>query len=64
MKDAKINRHDEGRENEAKKQAYNKQSADKKRNANWSEIEVGDHVLVQQRKRNKLSTYLTRHHML
>ena len=51
-----VNRHDEVRENEAKKQAYNKQYADKRRNAKWSEIGVGDRVLVQQRKKNKLST--------
>ena len=50
-----VNRHDEARENEAKKQVYNKQYADKKCIAKWSEIEVGDHVLVQQRKKNKLS---------
>ena len=51
-----VNRHDEARENEAKKQAYDKQYADKRRNAKWSEIEVADHVLVRQRKKNKLST--------
>ena len=50
-----VNRHDEALENEAKKQACNKQYADKRRNAKWSEIEVGDHVLVQQHKKNKLS---------
>ena len=52
-----VNRHDEARENEAEKQVYNKQYADKSRNAKWSETEVGDNVLVQQqRKKNKLST--------
>ena len=52
-----VNRHDdEAHENGAKKQVYNKQYVDKTRNAKWSEIEVGDHVLVQQCKKNKLST--------
>ena len=51
-----VNRHDEARENEAKKQAYNKQYADKWRDAKYSEVQVGDHVLVEQHKKNKLST--------
>ena len=48
-----VNRHGEARENEAKKQAYNKQYADKRRNAKWSEIEVRALVLVQQLKKKQ-----------
>ena len=33
-----VNRHEEARENEAKKQAYNKQYADKKRIAHFKKI--------------------------
>ena len=49
-----VNRHDEARENEDKKQAYTKQYVDKRHDAKWSEIEIGDHVLVQQHKKYKL----------
>ena len=51
-----MNKHKEAGENEIKSQSYNKEYADKRRNAKESTIEIGDTVLVKQIKQNKLTT--------
>ncbi len=51
-----LNKHKEARDNETKSQNYQKEYADKRRNAKESEIKVGDTVLVKQQKQNKLTT--------
>ena len=51
-----LNKHKEARENDIKSQSYNKEYADKRRNAKESTIEIGDTVLVKQTKQNKLTT--------
>ena len=50
-----VNRHKEARENEEKRQKYNKMYANDRRNAKKSGIKVGDYVLVKQGKKNKLT---------
>ena len=50
-----TNRHREARKNEEKRQKYNKEYANDRRNAKKSGIKVGDHVLVKQEKKNKLT---------
>ena len=50
-----INKHKRARANEIIKQQYNKQYADNRRNANTSDIKVGDQVLVLQPRQNKLT---------
>ena len=51
-----INKHKRARENEITKQKYNKQYADNRRNANTSNIKIGDQVLVRQPRQNKLTS--------
>ena len=50
-----TNRHREARKNEEKRQKYNKEYANDRRNPKKSGIKVGDHVLVKQEKKNKLT---------
>ena len=50
-----TNRHREARKNEEKRQKYNKEYANDRRNAKKSGIKVGDHVLIKQEKKNKLT---------
>ena len=50
-----TNRHREARKNEEKRQMYNKEYTNNPRNAKKSGIKVGDHVLVKQEKKNKLT---------
>eukprot|EP00795_Rhopilema_esculentum_P015818 gene15818-7127_t len=49
-----VNRHKEAKDNEQKRCIYNKTYADLHRNAKESSIKVGDTVLVQQEKKQKL----------
>eukprot|EP00795_Rhopilema_esculentum_P005362 gene5362-540_t len=49
-----VNRHKEAKDNEQKRCIYNKSYADLHRNAKESSIKVGDTVLVQQEKKQKL----------
>ena len=51
-----VNRHKEARENEKKSQAYHKSYADNRRNVKDSDIEVGDTVLVKQKRKDKFSS--------
>ena len=51
-----VNRHKEARENEDKRQKYNKRYANERRNAKESEIGVGDHVLVKSTKSKQIDT--------
>ena len=51
-----VNRHREACINDQKKQHYNKEYSDVKRHVKDSDITVGDFVLVQQQKKNKLTT--------
>ena len=50
-----TNRHREARKNEEKRQKYNKEYVNDRRNAKKSGIKVGDHVLVNKEKKNKLT---------
>ena len=50
-----INRHKEAKKNELSSQAYNKLYTDKKRRVKPSDMKIGDHVLVKQDRRNKLT---------
>ncbi len=50
-----IDRHREARANELSSQKYNKCYADGKHHARASDLKVGDHVLVKQDRRNKLT---------
>ena len=50
-----INKHKRASANEIIKQQYNKQYADNRRNANTSDIKVGDQILVRQSRQNKLT---------
>ena len=50
-----VNRHKTARQSEMMKQKYNKQYADSRRNTKNNEIKVGDHVLVRQECKNKLT---------
>ena len=52
-----VNRHREACINDQKKQHYNKEYSDVKRRVKDSDITVGDFVLVQQQKKNKLTTH-------
>ena len=49
-----TNRHREARKNEEKRQIYNEEYANDRRNAKKTGIKVGDHVLVKQENKNKL----------
>ena len=51
-----VDKHRIARENEEKSKLYNKQYADKNRNTKNNEINVGDSVLMRQKRRNKLMT--------
>ena len=48
-----VDRHQEARAREDTRQKYNKQYSDERRNTRKSEIKIGDHVLVKQKKRKK-----------
>ena len=48
-----VDRHQEALAREDTRQKYNKQYSDKRRNTRKSEINIGDHVLVKQQKKNK-----------
>ena len=50
-----TNRHREARKNEEKRQIYNEEYANDRRNAKKTGIKVGDHALVKQEKKNKLT---------
>lgn len=50
-----VNRHKEDRENEDKRQKYNKRYAIESNNAKESGIGVGDHVLINQPRANELT---------
>ncbi|XP_028393568.1 uncharacterized protein K02A2.6-like [Dendronephthya gigantea] len=51
-----VNRHNEARERERKRQEYNEAYINNRRNTKKSNITVGDHVLVKQPKQNKLTS--------
>ena len=51
-----VYRHKEARENETKSQAYHKSYPDSRRNVKESNIEVGDTVLVKQKRKDKFSS--------
>ncbi len=55
-KETVKNRHAEAKNNEQHCQKYNKEYADKRRNAKDSTIQVGDYVLVKQDRQNKLTS--------
>ena len=52
-----VNRHKEARENENKRQEYNKSYINNRRNTKRSNISVGNWVLVRQPKQNKLTPH-------
>ena len=51
-----LNRHKTAKVNDMTKQQYNKEYVNANRNVKKSKIKIGDYVLVQQDKHNKLST--------
>jgi transposase InsO family protein len=51
-----VNKHKQARANESKKQQYNKEYADHRRNVKTSDIRIGDCVLVRQERQNKLTS--------
>ena len=51
-----VDRHREAKENEQSRKIYNKNYADRRRNAKESDIKIGDRVLVKQEKQNKLTS--------
>ena len=50
-----VNRHRAARNSEKAKQEYNKQFADNRRNVKENDIKIGDHVIVKQERKNKLT---------
>ncbi len=50
-----MNRHRAARNSEKAKQEYNKQFADNKRNVKENYFKIGDHVIVKQERKNKLT---------
>ena len=54
-----VNRHNEAREKESRRQEYNKSYVNNRRNAKKSNISVGDYVLVRQPKQNKLTPHFS-----
>ena len=54
-----VNRHNEAREKESRRQEYNKSYVNNRRNTKKSNISVGDYVLVRQPKQNKLTPHFS-----
>ena len=56
QKKSNVNRHKEARRNERKRQEYNEKYDSRAHRSRKDDIKQGDHVLVRQNKKNKLSS--------